>query len=56
MVVQNGDVQSEPQFDQKLVVDKGDLRVNTPDDVYISGIVWEYWNAPAGRDLRSAAT
>lgn len=44
VVVQNGDVQSEPQFDQKLVVDKGDLRVNTPDDVYISGIVWEYWN------------
>lgn len=44
VVVQNGDVQSEPQFDQKLVVDKGDLRVNTPDDVYISDIVWEYWN------------
>ena len=44
VVAQNGDIQSEPQFDQKLVVDKGDLRVNTPDDVYISDIVWEYWN------------
>lgn len=44
VVVQNGDVKSEPEFDQKLVVDKGDLRVNTPDDVFISDLVWEYWN------------
>lgn len=44
VVVQNGDIQSEPQFDQKLVVEKGDLRVNTPDDVYISDLIWEYWN------------
>ena len=38
------DISAEPDFDQKLLVDKGDLKTTHPDDIYISDVIWEYWN------------
>mgnify|MGYP000330854491 FL=1 len=38
------DDSAEPDFDQKLLVDKGDLKTTHPDDIYISDVIWEYWN------------
>ena len=38
------DISAEPDFDKKLLVDKGDLKTTHPDDIYISDVIWEYWN------------
>lgn len=38
------DISAEPDFAQKLLVDKGDLKTTHPDDIYISDVIWEYWN------------
>lgn len=44
VIVQDGEEQNEPDFEQKLLVDKSDLHVRKPDDIFISEVVWEYWN------------
>ena len=44
VVSQNGETQTEPDFDSKLLVDKGGLKMHTPDDIFISDVIWEYWN------------
>lgn len=44
VTVQNGEQQAEFDFEQKLLVDKSDLKVKLPDDIFVSEIVWEYWN------------
>lgn len=31
-------------FNQKLVVDKDDAKASPFDDIYVSDVVWEYWN------------
>lgn len=32
------------EFNSKLLVDKEDTRATPPDDIYISDVMWEYWN------------
>lgn len=44
VVSQNGETDAEPDFEQKLLVDKGELKPQTPDDISISDVIWEYWN------------
>lgn len=42
-----GDEDNDPDaidFDSKLLVDKADAVAKPPDDIWISDIVWEYWN------------
>ena len=54
VVVQDGEEQNEPDFEQKLLVDKSELRVRKPDDIYISEVVWEYWNGLGWARLKVA--
>ena len=35
---------NEPEFNQKLLVDKDEAKAAPPDDIYISEVIWEYWN------------
>lgn len=44
VAIQDGEQQLEPDFEQKLLVDKSDLKIQQPDDIFISDVVWEYWN------------
>lgn len=44
VIVQDGEQQNEPDFEQKLLVDKSDIRVKQPDDIFVSEVLWEYWN------------
>lgn len=46
IIVQEGEESDEDaiEFNQKLLVDKADAQVKPYDDIYISEVVWEYWN------------
>lgn len=44
VVVSDGEEQLEPDFEQRLLVDKSDLKTKEADDIYISEVIWEYWN------------
>lgn len=44
LIEQDGEQQNEPDFEQKLLVDKSDITVKQPDDIFISEVLWEYWN------------
>lgn len=44
VAAQDGEGQTEPDFEKKLLVDKSDLKIKQPDDIYVSEIIWEYWN------------
>lgn len=44
VIVSNGEERLEPDFEQKLLVDKNDLKTKEADDIFISDVIWEYWN------------
>lgn len=44
VVVSDGEEQLEPDFEQRLLVDKSDLKTKEADEIYISEVIWEYWN------------
>ncbi len=44
VVVSDGEEQLEPDFEQKLLVDKSELKTKEADEIYITEVIWEYWN------------
>ena len=45
VIVQNSALnESEPEFNQKLLVDKDAAKAAPIDNIFISEVIWEYWN------------
>jgi len=55
VVRQVGSVQDTPQynFNKKLIVEKVDVPLPDPDQIFISKVVWEYWNGTGWTHLKA---
>lgn len=55
VIRQIGTMQEAPQynFNKKYIVEKADVPVVNPDTVFISKIVWEYWNGAGWAHLKA---